>query len=116
MEKVIINGEELAIKFNLATELAYEELTGKIFNAADIFVEKDKINTKALLFSAIGCVIANNPESKIDGDYILKNATREETSNLAAAATKALIEWLNIPAMAEKHVKKPKKDKQPKNS
>ena len=42
-------GEEVTIKFNLAVEIAYEELSGVPFNPADL---KDKL-LPALFFAAV---------------------------------------------------------------
>lgn len=115
MEKIKINGEELNITFNLATELAYEEVTNTPFDASDIFKE-NKVNTKALVYASIACVIANNPDAKTDADYILRQATREEVNELVKTTTTALIDWLNIPAISDAHVKKSKSAKSSKNA
>lgn len=104
MEKITINGEELTIKFNFATELSYEELTGKAFDASEILPKDQTPNSKDVIKLALACVIANNPDAKTDSDYILHDATREEVSLLVSTVIREMLVWLGVPAMAESHI------------
>ena len=56
-KKVTIKGEEITIKFNMAVECAYEQITSRPFNLQD-FKEKKLLVT--LFFSTI---LANNPDT-----------------------------------------------------
>ena len=55
-KKITVKGEEITIKFNMAVECAYEEITSRPFNLQD-FKEKKLLVT--LFFSTI---LANNPD------------------------------------------------------
>lgn len=107
MTKITINGEELAIAFNLATELAYEKLTGKLFVAKEVIPADDNPGSDNIIKAAIACVIANNPDAKTDGDYILLHATRDEAKQLIATVLKEMLTWLGVPEIAEAHIPKP---------
>ena len=53
--KVKILGEEIAIKFNMAVEIGYEEILGEAFDVSQLDKQK---NSLALYMSAI---LASNP-------------------------------------------------------
>lgn len=107
MTQIEINGETLNIGINLATELTYEEITGRAFDLGDIITKDSKLQTRGLVNAAIACVIANNTEAKTDADYILHNATRQETITLVKAVTKEFMQWIDIPGIADAHVPEP---------
>lgn len=107
MEKIKINGEDLTIKFNFATELSYEELTGKVFDAGEILPQDETPKSADVIKLALACVIANNPDAKTDGEYILHEATREEVTELIQATIKEMMVWLGVPTIAEEHVEEP---------
>lgn len=113
MEKITINNQELTIAFNFATELAYEDLTGKAFSPVDIIPEKGQ-EPKASDFIkiALACIIANNPDSPIDSDYILHKATRKEVTKLITLTIREMMAWITVPAIAEEHVPEPSDEKE----
>ena len=83
-------GEEVTIKFNMAVEIAYEDITGRPFNVADF---KDKKLLPALFFAA---VIANNHDTNVTMDYILSDATVDEIHALDVAVSETMSDWLHI--------------------
>ena len=91
--KITIKGEEITIKFNMAVECAYEQITSRPFNLQD-FTDKKLLVT--LFFSTI---IANNADTKITLDYLLKDATFDEIRSLDSAVSETMTDWLNIPSV-----------------
>ena len=109
-KKITIKGEEITIKFNMGVECAYEDITQRPFNLADF---KDKKLLMALFHAAI---IANNEETEITFDYLLKDATSEEITSLDNAVSETMSDWLHIPAVIKKDEPKlEESDEQPKN-
>lgn len=103
MRKVTLNNQEIEIRFNLATQLSYEELSGKAFNASEILPrEGDDKQSKDLMNLAIACLIAN--ESPVGADYMLKEASYKESQELIVAVVKEMLTWLGVPSIAEEHV------------
>ena len=108
--KITIKGEELVIKFNMATECTYEEITQRPFNLSDF---NDKKLLMALFYSAI---IANNKKTEITLDYLLMDATYDEVSALDNAVSETMTDWLHIPAVIPKDKPAAEEDEeQPKN-
>ena len=109
-KKVTIKGEEVTIKFNMAVECAYERITNRKFNLQD-FKEKDLLVT--LFFSTI---LANNPDTEITLDYLLKDATFDEIRSLDSAVSEVMTDWLHIPSVIpQEHQKEEEGEDQPKN-
>lgn len=108
-KKIKIKGEEITIKFNMAVECAYEEITQRPFNLSDF---NDKKLLMALFFSAI---IANNKETEITLDYLLTDATYDEVSALDNAVSETMTDWLHIPAVIPKDKPAADQEDQPKN-
>ena len=107
-KKITLMGEEVTIKFNLAVEIAYEDVVGRPFNPADL---KDKKLLPALFFAA---VIANNHDTKVTIDYILSDATVDEIHALDVAVSETMSDWLHIPDII-KEDQPTKEEEQPKN-
>ena len=108
--KITVKGEEITIKFNMAVECAYEEITSRPFNLQD-FKEKKLLVT--LFFSTI---LANNPDTKITLDYLLKDATFDEIRSLDSAVSEVMTDWLHIPSVIpQEHQKEEEGEDQPKN-
>lgn len=103
MQKITINGEELTIAFNLATELSYEEITGKSFEPSELF-DNETPRSSEIIKVVAACIIANNPEAKTDSDYLLYKASREEANLLITTTLQEMLHWLNVPAIAEEHI------------
>ena len=93
MKKIItILGETLTIAFNMAVQISFEEITGKPFS--DINTDSSKDNF-ALAFAAI---IANNPDTNITADNLLRNISGAELKDLMQAISNAAVEWNEMPA------------------
>ena len=108
-KKITLMGEEVTIKFNLAVEIAYEDVVGRPFNPADL---KDKKLLPALFFAA---VIANNHDTKVTIDYILSDATVEEIHALDVAVSETMSDWLHIPDIIKEDQPTNEEEEQPKN-
>lgn len=108
-KKITIKGEELTIKFNLVVQCAYERITKKPFNLADL---GDRSLQVALLYSAI---IANNPNTEITLEYLMGDATYEEVKNLDAAVSETMTDWLHIPDIIKEDQPTNEDEEQPKN-
>ena len=108
--KITVKGEEITIKFNMAVECAYEQITSRPFNLQD-FTDKKLLVT--LFFSTI---IANNPETKITLDYLLKDATFDEIKSLDSAVSEVMTDWLHIPSVIpQEHQKEDEGEEHQKN-
>lgn len=90
-KKVKVMGEEVIIRFNMAVELAYEEITEKPFSLDEL---KFKKNLMALFMAAI---IANNPNTEIKFEKLLTDATIDEVNALEAALVETTTAWFKVP-------------------
>lgn len=87
MKQVKIFGEELNIAFNLATQIAFEGITGEKFTQEA--VEKTS-NTAALYYATI---IANNPQTAITLDDVLLKFKAADIAAISTAVFDAISEW-----------------------
>ena len=109
-KKITVKGEEITIKFNMAVECTYEQITSRPFNLQD-FKEKKLLVT--LFFSTI---LANNPDTEITLDYLLEDATFDEIKSLDSAVSEVMTDWLHIPSVIpQEHQKEDEVEEQPKN-
>lgn len=92
-KKITILGEEITIKFNMAVELAYEEIAQKPFDLKELKSQKESL---ALYIAAI---ITNNPDTKITFERLVNEATGPEIALLQKTVIEAMTEWLQIPAV-----------------
>lgn len=93
MKKIItIFGETLTIAFNMAVQISFEEITGKPFS--DINTDSSKDNF-ALAYAAI---IANNPDTNITADNLMRDISGTELKDLLQAISDAAVEWNDMPA------------------
>ena len=97
--KVKILGEEIAIKFNMAVEIGYEEILGEAFDVTQLDKQK---NSLALYMSAI---LASNPETAITMDRLLTEASGPEIAQLSQAVIEAMTAWMELPAVMEEEKK-----------
>ena len=101
MQKIKLLGKEVNIAFNLATEIAYEQITGEAFGIEKLSFTK---NAVALYMAAI---IANNPDIDITTEDIISKASGAEVKALSDAIYAEMKDWMNIPdVMNEKEEKK----------
>ena len=93
MKKILtILGQEVTIMFNMAVQISFEEITGKPFS--DINTDSSKDNF-ALAYAAI---IANNPDTSITADNLLRDISGVELKDLMQAISDAAVEWNHMPA------------------
>ena len=83
-------GKDVVICYNMATQIAYEEITGNTFDVADL----NKTSNAMALYLA--CIFANNPETDITLDNILKDATANEIKTLQNAVLDSFKEWCGV--------------------
>ena len=93
MKKILtILGQEVTIMFNMAVQISFEEITGKPFS--DINTDSSKDNF-ALAYAAI---IANNPDTNITADNLMRDISGTELKDLLQAISDAAVEWNEMPA------------------
>ena len=93
MKKILtILGQEVTIMFNMAVQISFEEITGKAFS--DINTDSSKDNF-ALAYAAI---IANNPDTNITADNLMRDISGAELKDLLQAISDAAVEWNEMPA------------------
>lgn len=101
MQKIKLLGKEVNIAFNLATEIAYEQITGEAFAIDKLSFTK---NAVALYMAAI---IANNPDIDITTEDIISKASGAEVKALSNSIYAEMKAWMNIPdVMTEKEENK----------
>lgn len=101
-------GRTIDIAYNMATQIAYEEITGKPFDVADM----DRTgNTMALYYA---CIVANNKDTDITFDELIGNADASDITTLREAVTASFSDWCKS-AMPDDGKKK-KKEGKAKNS
>lgn len=111
MKKIItILGQTLTIAFNMAVQISFEEITGKPFS--DINTDSSKDNF-ALAFAAI---IANNPDTNITADNLLRDISGAELKELMQAISDAVVEWNDMPATLADDEDKKKEERVGENS
>ena len=93
MKKILtILGQEVTIMFNMAVQISFEEITGKAFS--DINTDSSKDNF-ALAYATI---IANNPDTSITADNLMRDISGAELKELLQAISDAAVEWNEMPA------------------
>ena len=92
MTIITLNGISLVIAFNMATQIGFEEISGKPFHEIDLNIVKDKM---ALLASA---VISNNPDKNFDTSWLMKEATQKEIKQLEDVVLHEVNRWAGIPS------------------
>ena len=111
MKKIItILGETLTIAFNMAVQISFEEITGKPFS--DINTDSSKDNF-ALAYAAI---IANNPDTNITADNLMRDISGAELKDLLQAISDAAVEWNGMPDTLADDVDKKKDEPGGENS
>ena len=95
MQKINLLGKEVNIAFNLATEIAYEQITGEAFGIEKLSFTK---NAVALYMAAI---IANNPDIDITTEDFISKASGAEVKALSDAIYAEMKAWMNIPDVME---------------
>ena len=106
MQKINLLGKEVNIAFNLATEIAYEQITGEAFGIEKLSFTK---NAVALYMAAI---IANNPDIDITTEDIISNASGAEVKALSDAIYAEMKAWMNIPDVMDEKVEKKDEDEE----
>lgn len=91
-QQITLLGETLTIVFNMACQIAFEEITGKPFNDFDSNKSKDIL---ALDYAVIS---VNNPDTNITADRLMREANAQDMKTLNKAITAALMDWNDMPA------------------
>ena len=92
MTTIKINGSNVVIAFNMATQIGFEEISGKPFHEIDVTHVKDKM----ALFAA--AILANNPENDLDTSWLMKDATQAELNQIEKAVFEEVNKWAGIPS------------------
>lgn len=91
-QQITLLGETLTIVFNMACQIAFEEITGKPFN------DFDSNKTKDIFALDYAVISVNNPDTDITADRLMREANAQDMKTLNNAITAALMEWNDIPA------------------
>lgn len=83
---VTILGEQVKVKFNMAVEVAFEEISGMPFKLKDL----DSVKNTLILYTAI--IIANNPGSNIDYIRLITEASFSEIKAMRDATIAAMVD------------------------
>ncbi len=107
-EKTIhILGEDVKITFDMSVEIAYEEISGTPFNIEDLKTQK------ASLSLYMAAIIANNPQTEITVERLMKEATGPEIGLLGQTIIAAMTAWMAIPsAVIKEEQPKPKSEEE----
>ena len=89
--KITLLKENVEIKFDLATEISYEEIAGTPFDVNDLRFYK---NLSALCMASI---IAHNPKTKITYERLLKEADGQEFAQLGTVVVQEMTKWMKLP-------------------
>ena len=92
MTTITINGSNVVIAFNMATQIGFEEISGKPFHEIDVNHVKDKM----ALFAA--AILANNPKTDFDTSWLMKEATQAELNQLEKVVFEEVNKWAGIPS------------------
>lgn len=92
-KKVTVLGEELDIRFNMAVEIAYEDIANEPFSVQSL--ERQK-NIVALCMAVI---IVNNPDTKITTEQFIREVPSDEYNAIVSAVIEAMTEWMKIPSV-----------------
>ena len=88
--------DELAIRFNMAVEIAYEDIAGEPFDLMTI--SKSKKNLLAL-YSAV--IITCNKEPKVTIEDLMFNLDGEQLTKIDAAISECMRDWLHLPVVMQ---------------
>lgn len=107
MNNVIeILGEKIAIKFNMAVEIAYEEITGEPFSIEALKSQKNS----AALYMAV--LLASKPDTQITMEKLINEADGPTIATLSTAVIQAMSKWMKLPSViTEEPVEKPAEEK-----
>lgn len=95
-KKINLLGEEVTIRFNMAVEIAYEEITDTPFSASSLTRQKD------CLALGMAAIVTNKPDTKITLDKLLHEASGKEMAELNSALAETMSAWFEIPKVMEK--------------
>ena len=93
MKKITILGHDLNVSFNMATEIEYEELSGKPFDLQEMNTQK------ATMQQCYAVLKVSNDKVPFTFEELNRKAKYSETVELKAAVIEAMNEWLGIPAV-----------------
>ena len=94
---VTILGEEVKVKFNMAVEMAFEEISGELFTIKAL----ESVKNTLALYAAI--IIVNNPDSKIDLKRLATDASFSEIQAMREATLNVMVDSLLTDEEREKY-------------
>ena len=85
--KITIMGKDVNIAYNMATQIAYEEITDKAFDTESL----NKASNMMALYYA--CIVANNESIDISFDQLLAEADAHDIKVLREAVIESFTDW-----------------------
>ena len=101
MQKINFIGKEIVIDYNWATQISYYQITGEDIDMQNLVGPK----LSALYYAAI---IANNPDTDITIEDLLKKAKAKDIKLLSNAVFNEMREWFEIPDFIKEKEENPK--------
>ena len=109
-KKIKIKDEEITIRFNLAVQMLYEDISGIPFKLEDLKFQK------YIVCLYMAAIIANNENTEITLEWLANEATNEEIKAIDNATGECMTDFLHLPdIMAEKPAETEDEGEQPKN-
>lgn len=109
-KKINILGEDIVLRFNMAVQLSYEEVTGEAFIVQNITTRK----AQAALY--IAAIITNNPETGITLERLMKEAKSPDFQALDMAMGELISDWYNLPKAVADVIEEDSKKAEAKNT
>lgn len=106
-KEITILGKQITIKYNMAVQIAYEEITGHAFDTSAL----DKTSNTLALYYA--CILVNNPDVEISFDDLLEKASARDIKVLRESVLDCFTDWCQS---ALDEYEKPEGEEKPKNS
>lgn len=103
-KKITILENELAIAFNMAVQIEFEDQSGHPFDFDILDTQKA---TMQLCYASLK---ASNENVPFTFDEMIKQLGVEETANLKTAVIEAMNEWFNVPKVLQEQQQKQSED------
>lgn len=103
-KKITILGNELAISFNMAVQIEFEDISGHPFDFDILDTQKA---TMQLCYASLK---ASNDSVPFTFDDMIRQLGVEDTANLKTAVTEAMNDWFNVPKVLQEQQQEQSED------
>jgi len=95
-KEIEVLGRPIKIAFNMAVQIAYEDITGRAFNILELN------SRKASLALYTAAILVNNPDTDITIDKLMQEMTFDDLSILDKTLSELMADWFKIPEAIKK--------------